>query len=61
MATADVPAFRAATTPALRLTQVGKTYTKRRSLLDMALHPTRRAERVEGLVDVDLEVPRRPL
>jgi len=58
MATADAPAPRPATTAALRLTQVGKTYTKRRSLLDMALRPWRRAERVEGLVDVDLEVPR---
>jgi len=48
----------AAAVPALRLRQVGKTYFKRRSLLEMALRPWRRAERVEGLVDVDLEVPR---
>jgi ABC-2 type transport system ATP-binding protein len=42
----------------LRLRGVSKTYVKRRSLLEMALHPWRRAERVEGLVDVHLEVPR---
>jgi len=59
MATAAAPeASRASASPALRLTGVGKTYIKRRSLLEMALHPWRRAERVEGLVDVDLEVPR---
>ena len=59
MATAAAPnPERAASTPAIRLTQVGKTYLKRRSLLEMALHPWRHAERVEGLVDVDLTVPR---
>jgi ABC-2 type transport system ATP-binding protein len=59
MATAAAPfPARDAATPALRLIGVGKTYIKRRSLLDMALHPLRRAERIEGLVDVDLEVPR---
>ena len=59
MATAAAPfPSAAAATPAIRLTQVGKTYVKRRSLLEMALHPLRRAERVEGLVDVDLTVPR---
>jgi|RhiMethySRZTD1v2_1073278.scaffolds.fasta_scaffold03063_8 ABC-2 type transport system ATP-binding protein len=59
MATADAPGpSPASATPAIRLTQVGKTYIKRRSLLEMTLHPWRRAERVEGLVDVDLTVPR---
>jgi len=48
----------AAGVPALRLRDLGKTYIKRRSILEMTLHPTRRAERVEGLVDVSLEVPR---
>src|SRR6476659_9116429 len=44
--------------PALRLRGVGKTYVKRRSILEVMLHPWKKAERVEGLVDVSLEVPR---
>ena len=59
MAIAAVPApARDSAVPALRLRGIGKTYVKRRSLLEMALHPFRRAERVEGLVDVDFEIPR---
>src|SRR5262245_41909934 len=46
------------TETAIRTVRLGKTYIKRRSLREMALRPFARAERVEGLVDVDLEVPR---
>src|SRR5678809_741145 len=58
-ATAGRPAtVPSAGVPALRLRDLGKTYIKRRTILEATLHPWRRAERVEGLVDVSLEVPR---
>jgi ABC-2 type transport system ATP-binding protein len=61
---ADVPASSSAPgapapgTPALRLRGVGKTYLKHRSLVEMMVRPFKKTERVEGLADVDLEVPR---
>jgi ABC-2 type transport system ATP-binding protein len=42
---------------AIRLEHLGKTYVKRRTMQELVLHPFRKAERVEGLRDVDLEVP----
>jgi len=46
------------TPAAIRTERLGKTYVKRRSLREMVLKPFARAEPVEGLVDVDLEVRR---
>jgi ABC-2 type transport system ATP-binding protein len=43
---------------AIRLEHLGKTYVKRRTMQDLVLHPFRKAERVEGLCDVDLQVPK---
>ncbi|HYV86896.1 MAG TPA: ABC transporter ATP-binding protein [Patescibacteria group bacterium] len=43
---------------AILLERLGKVYVKRRSLREMALRPFARAERVEGLVDVSLAIPR---
>jgi ABC-2 type transport system ATP-binding protein len=46
------------TDAAIRIDGLTKVYVKRRSLREMALRPFRRAERVDGLVDVSLEVAR---
>jgi ABC-2 type transport system ATP-binding protein len=46
------------TPAAIRTERLGKTYVKRRSLREMVLKPFARAEPVEGLVDVDIEVRR---
>jgi ABC-2 type transport system ATP-binding protein len=43
---------------AIRLERLSKTYVKRRTLQEIVLHPFRKAERVEGLREVDLQVPR---
>jgi ABC-2 type transport system ATP-binding protein len=43
---------------AILLDRLGKVYVKRRSLREMARNPFARAERVEGLVDVSLAIPR---
>jgi ABC-2 type transport system ATP-binding protein len=43
---------------AIRLERLGKVYVKRRSLREMALRPFAHAERVVGLVDVSLAIPR---
>jgi ABC-2 type transport system ATP-binding protein len=46
------------TPAAIRTEHLGKSYVKRRSLREMVLKPFARAEPVEGLVDVDIEVKR---
>ena len=43
---------------AIRLERLGKIYVKRRMLQEMVLHPFRKSEQVEGLREVDLEIPR---
>jgi ABC-2 type transport system ATP-binding protein len=46
------------TPAAIRTERLAKIYVKRRSLREMVIAPFARAETVEGLVDVDLEVRR---
>jgi ABC-type multidrug transport system ATPase subunit len=44
--------------PAVRTEDLTKIYAARRSLREMATHPWARATKVDGLVDVTMEVPR---
>jgi ABC-2 type transport system ATP-binding protein len=43
---------------AIRIEGLSKVYVKRRSLREMALRPFARAEKVDGLVEVSLAIPR---